>query len=220
MKQAITIVTTGKSWEKLQNLLEHFQGYQKYPIYIVVNDVQNGLAPHRNFWNKVSDMTNMFMVMENTWELGAIQVMMDETDVDEFFLIQDTMEVIDLNLFWVAFGTLEGKSVSYDETFSHYCGKFRRKILNEMKIPEVRSKVDAIKQEFEFGRAYAALDKTLVIDSKFGDFNLANYEEEKWGRNNIVLVGKYILKYKGTMGEWHTRGEPPNSKGTQPPLHN
>ena len=125
--------------------------------------------------------------------------------VDEFFLLQDSVEVFDTSFIDDAFERFPGQSVAFDRHFSHYMGKYRREVLQRMRpLPKVTSKEEAIYQEFKFVQNYVKYEwrEIPVLDDKFADDNPDNYWANTFGRKNLVLVSKYLKKYKGTVGQW------------------
>jgi len=120
-------------------------------------------------------------------------------------LLQDSVEVFDTSFIDDAFERFPGQSVAFDRHFSHYMGKYRREVLQRMRpLPKVTSKEEAIYQEFKFVQNYVKYEwrEIPVLDDKFADNNPDNYWEEQFGRRNLVLVSKYLKKYKGTVGQW------------------
>jgi hypothetical protein len=195
MSQGIVICTVAKRTAILHNVLKTFNGYHRYPIYIVINDAGNehtfNLTWLREFYRTLPLSTNHF-------ELGAIKAASEH--LDEFFFLHDTCEVKDLDIFDAAFSS--PFSVAYGPYFSGYIGKYRREILSQMEIPLPTSKDEAIEQEFKFTRAYAALDgNVLVMDPTFKQ-GPENRIVERYGRKNLLIEGKWLRKYQGTWGEW------------------
>lgn len=204
MNRAIVICTSAGRGEQLINLLDSFGSYRRFPFWIVMNDAPKESTEYlewleRNF--------KLITLEDNYWELGAIESTLTYY-IDEFFFLQDTIEILDTSFIDDAFERFPGKSVAFDRHFSHYLGKYRREILLEINItggfPRVTSKEEAIYQEFKFAQRYAELEwrETTVLDDKFADDNPNNYWEERFGRNNLVLISKYLKKYKGTVGQW------------------
>lgn len=182
-------------------LEDNFHAYWKYPLYVVVNDAPNASVEVLEW---LARRVRLITLQENYWELGAINAMLS-TDVDEFFLLQDTIEIFDNSFLDMAFERWPGQSVAFDRNFSHYMGKFRREILLDMApLPVVTSKEEAIEQEFKFVQAYRDAEKSFipVIDGGFSDTNPNNFRQKKFGRDNLVLISPYLNKYKGTIGEW------------------
>jgi len=172
MRQAIVIgsTTTTKDW--LQNCLNSFGKYDKFPIIVVIND---------------------------DFEMGKIKWVMDNTNLDEFFLLHDTVEIKDTSIFDQAFTECASKSFalsSHPDYMGMFLGKYRREILKQMVLPTTKTKEQAVIQEADFNRNYANLEPFKVVLNP----PLLNTDifEDKFGRKNMVLEDRYIKKYKGT----------------------
>lgn len=192
MKQGIVIITYHNS-PFLNACAESIKNYTKYPKYIVVTDAP--VVCDRKGYTVIQDTADSF-------ELGAIKKILQETDLDEFFVLQDSVYIKDTKIFDVVFETYAGKSVTIGDRYLSYLGKYRRATLQNLYIPDVRSKHDSVKYEGEFHRQYIEADKPIVLDPLFGfnDYNNQR-EEEKFGRLNKVFENEWMIKYKGT---WHT----------------
>jgi len=199
MNRAIVICSYQARYIRLE---ADFGNYWKYPIYVVVNDAPN--AP-TDMLEWLARRANLITLQDNYWELGAIQAMLTKTDVDEFFFLQDSIEILNNSFIDMAFERWPGQSVSFDRHFSCYMGKYRREILLDMEpLPVVTSKEEAVHQEFKFTQDYCRHEPHFipVLDERFGDDNPNNYRKERFGRKNLVLISPYLKKYKGTVGEW------------------
>lgn len=191
MNQGIVICTWSGGKEQLTVLLDSLKG-TTYPIVIVVND-----APNADWVNNLSSEYLVFRMPWDGYELGAMQVALRHTNLDEFVLLQDTFEILDITLFDRLFNDYPGQSVAYNPHFQMYLGKFRREALEKMEIPEVRNKADAVLQEEHFTKEYRAIETTVVFNPAFIDNNFYDSWEERWGRKNLVLKDQYLIKRKG-----------------------
>lgn len=194
-RKGIVVVGWSGGTDQLDLLLYSLRGYHKYPIYIVMNDVRNAplqwlLELHQNY--------NIIVTEDDRFECGALQAIMDTTDLDEWLLLQDTVEILNPYFIERMFDT-EG-SVTFGPHFEHYLGKFRREVLEKIVIPEVKTKWDAVQQEIHFLKAYMEADDK-GITTMFPDFTDKNFEnntERRWGRVNLKLENRYLIKRKGT----------------------
>lgn len=200
MNKGIVIATWGGWKEPLQTLLESIKDYHKYPVYIVINDAKKA-DPE---WIHYLGINNtIFLNYEDGFELGALKIVYDNTDLDEMFLMQDTMEVLDTSFFEGIFDLpgFQDKVVSYGKHFTCYLGKYTRKALDKVLIPTIRNKVDALYWEHGFcGVLFRSEDEIMLFDEDFDDSNPKNYYEDKFDRSNFVLVSKYLIKRKATIG--------------------
>lgn len=171
-KKAIVIGSTTKTKDWLENCLNSFGCYDKYPIIVVVND---------------------------GFELGKLKWVYDHTDVDEMFLLHDTLEIKDVSMFEEAFEECQGKSYALSDHPTYmgmFLGKYRREILDKMEIPITETKAEAVDQEELFNRRYSELEPyKVVVDPPLVNGNIF---EEKFGRKNMVLENEFVKKYKGT----------------------
>lgn len=197
---AVVICTSAGRWNFLREILKSLYGYHKYPIYIVINDAPKA----EDFPSTISNYYSIVGLDRNYWELGAIQAMLNYP-VEEFFFLQDSLDILDVSFINYAFERWPGQSVAFDRHFSMYMGKYRREpLLNMGDLPLINSKGDAIYSEFKFIQKYVKFEpqEIPVLDYAFADNNPNNYWEDKYGRKNLVLVSPYLRKYKGTVGEW------------------
>lgn len=164
MRQAITICTTPTSYEKLNNLLITINGYDKYPI-IILSDY--------------------------SFEIGKIKQMLN-TDYDEFFLLQDTIEVKDPEIFEIVFSK-QGKTVTLDPTMRSYLVKYQKTFLSTLDIPDAKTKLDSINIEDWLYHQHLA---DTTVHCLTDNFNKSDVFEEKFGRLNMVLENKWLKKYK------------------------
>lgn len=172
MKQAIVIGSTTKTKHWLENCLNSFGDYRGYPIMVMVN---------------------------NDWEIGKIKWVLEYTNLDEFFLLHDTVEIKDPILFDIAFKTNAGKSFALSGSPAYmgmYLGKYRREVLSQIEIPSVATKKEAVDQEIAFNQRYAEKEQNKEMIEQ--PLNNTNIFEDKFGRTNMVLENFYIKKYKGT----------------------
>lgn len=168
MRQSIVIATTPSTNEQLVNLLSSLHGYDSYPI-IIYSDY--------------------------SYEIGKIKRAAQD-GYDEFFLLQDTIEVKDPYVFSEAFEKYRGRTVTVDPTMRSFLCKYRKSFLDKLELPIAKTKLDAVDAEDWLFREHAKLDKTVAC--LMSNFNKSNVFEEKFGRENMVLENEYFKKYKGT----------------------
>ena len=179
MKQGIIIVTSKQTEPFYNDLLFSLKDYTKYPVYI-----------HRNtFENNHYEMSGIYLGMK----LG----------LEEFFLLPDTCEIKNTDIFFKSFNIYEGYSVSigallpYIKGYVSYVGKYRLDVLKQIEIPQCNSKSDAIKIEREFHELYLKKEQNYI--ELFPDFWLQERRyEEKHNRHNLINENEFIKKYKAT----------------------
>lgn len=169
MKRAI-IIGSNSSTLWLENCLKTFQGYKEFPVLVVVND---------------------------DFEVGKILHTLKYTDLDEFFLLHDTVEIKDPSFFKLAFETEGSVSLCLEPTtFGMFLGKYRRKILETMDIKPTLTKKDAVIAEMSFNQDYCSREPKMTV--LFPEFRNSNVFVDKFGRKNMLLENEYLRKYKGT----------------------
>lgn len=169
MEKVICIGSTTKTSHWLANCLASFGNYKEYPIIVVVND---------------------------DFELGKLSWVYHNTNVEDIFLMHDTVEVKDPTVFRRIFESPISVSITNEPVpFGMFFGKYKRQILSRLCIPETKTKLEAVEQEILFNNKYAALCDHEVICPELR--NQPKFEF-KFGRNNMVLENQYFKKYKGT----------------------
>jgi len=195
MKQGIVIVTWSGGKPQLDLLLYSLRGYRKYPFYIVYNDATN--APVSQIMELEKEY-NLLMTREDSFECGALQGILDNTDLDEFILLQDTFEILNPKFFGEIFNNSPEMSVTFGPTFSFFFGKFRREALLKVKIPITLNKHDAITAELNFPREYVKNEPFRIFDEKFIPIVSDDNLEMRWGRVNLITKNDYVIKRQGT----------------------
>lgn len=187
MKQAIVILTVENSpfYNVCINSLKEYKDYEKYVVIMGCTRVH------------YIDGFNVTCENGDYFETGAMRHMMN-TDVDEFFLLQDSVVVKDTEIFDIAFKEHKGKSVSVAGQYCSFLGKYRRDILKNLEIPFVETKQASVDAEHFFNTTYTKADNPIVLDEFFGWEEYDSRFEEKFGRLNKVFENKWLIKYKGT----------------------
>lgn len=158
-----------------------------YRIYVVINGVGEE--------NKT--IGSYRYLKDDRFELGAINEAVNTFNLDEFVLLQDTIEIKNTSLFDITFGSeYENKTVYYFHRFMCYAGKYRKEILDKIGIPVVTTKFDSVIQEDLFHKKYFEADTKSVC--LFPELNDTYIFEEKFGRKNMIIENSFLKKYKGT----------------------
>lgn len=205
MNQGIVIVTWSGGQSSLDLLLYSLGRYRKYPFYIVYNDVSN--APV----NQILELQKNYHVLatrEDSYECGALRGILENTNLDEFIFLQDTIEIISPKIFDKMFEDYPEQSVSLGPIFQFFLGKFRREALLKLEIPVTNNKHESILAESRFTQEYRNIENTAVLDPNFGGAYINPLTgkpiqefEMRWGRTNLVLRNKYLIKRQGTWTE-------------------
>lgn len=208
MNKGIVVVTWSGGEEPCEVLLKSIWNVS-YPVLIVVNDAGN---ISKKWLKKLYTLTgeqdwHLYLQGYDSFEIGGIKIALETTSWDEFFLLQDTFEVKNIDLFKQLFEDFAGRSVSYNPYLQMYLFKYRREILNKIEIPEVRTKREAIRLEEVFNREYEKADGNLhIFNPRFRDDSYYGNYEDRFGRKNLRMEDDYLIKRKGT---WTTEQIPP-----------
>ena len=172
MKQAIIVVTCSKSYNTfLKDLLDSIVGKTKYPIIIHM------------------------ATPDNNYEMSGIKLGVN-LEIDEFFLLCDSIVIKDPRIFDIAFEEHKGKTVYLGSKFLSYVGKYRLDILKSMKLPTPMTRLDSCVQEFSFNGRYLDIEQNKIeLDPNF--WKDTNTFEFRHGRNNMINQNEYLIKYKG-----------------------
>jgi len=133
----------------------------------------------------------------NGWMLPAIKKMFDTTDYDELFFLNESMIVKDNAIWDIVFKDYEGQGVAIGDKYLMFLGKYLRKYVEQTHFPQVNSKRDdVLLGEQMWNHLYRNADPYFVqlevMTDTFEEF------EEKHGRRNMILEGKYFKKWKGS----------------------
>lgn len=194
MKQGVIIVTWSGGKEQFECLFNSLEKPFKYGLLVVVNDGDNAGWIEHGF----DGYNGVYKVSYDGFELGALKLALEVTDWDEFILLQDTFEIIDNKIFQILFENYTDQSVSYGPERQMYLGKYRRQILKRLKIPDVREKVESIYFESKFVNNYEEIEPFIIFNNDFSDSRFLGNYEWMWGRKNLILSDKYLIKRKGT----------------------
>lgn len=207
MSQVIAIPTHISGIEFLENMLNSMNGYNKYDIYIVINDYKKQDEPiFSSVINKFRKLPISIIRMRgNHGEYGAIYSIFNETDYQEMFILSHSCEIKDLELFEIIFEKFHGRSValSYSpqllphmHSWSSFLGKYRRNILKkiDLKYYLPSNFMESCIAEFYFTNLYSKSDNATVC--LFPDFVDSEEFVEKFGKKRMVIKNEYLIKWK------------------------
>ena len=135
-----------------------------------------------------------------TFELGKIRWVYDNTTVDRFMFLQDSVVVKDQALFNLLDEPGSIALTADPRPFGMYMGVYERNVLAQIEIPLPQSKQESIEREISWTEDYCR--HTTVLRTAYPELTDRNAvrEEQLFGRNNLVLENEHLIKYKGT---WH-----------------
>lgn len=204
--QATVIATHVSGTPFLDNLLRSFRGYDRYPIFVVINQYVPGQkAIFEAIVSRFPELPITLLTLEqNAFEFGGLYAAMTQTDVDEFFLLSHSCEIVDLGIFEVMFDTYRGRSVACfpggkgDGIFwNAHIGKYRRPVLEAIDFARFmpRNIYEAtVRSEFYFTMLYHHRDPSSVLLHPPGTSDVSFVE--KYGRLRMRMAIPELLKWK------------------------
>jgi hypothetical protein len=136
-----------------------------------------------------------------TWELGKIKWLYENTQLDRFLFLHDSVVVKDQAFFDRMFEHDGSVSVTNDPgIFGMYMGIFTREHLSRVELYSPVTQRDSIRAEIEWTHRYAtaAGNVPVVFPDLRDQLNVGFVEHH--GRKNMVLENYYLRKFKGTWG--------------------
>ena len=112
----VSVIPTHRTGTKLlENLLASFQGYNEYPILIVISDYrQSDREAFSSIINSFSKLPLSLETIEtNSFELGGLYTAYKKTEYDEFFLLPHSCEIVNRDIFNIVFKENAGRSVAF-----------------------------------------------------------------------------------------------------------
>ena len=161
-----------------------------------------GSSPDRQHWLadcSASINREHIAVVGFGFELAKIDWVMKNTNAERFLLLQDSWVIKD-NGFWNLLDAHTGSvAINSDPYyFGCYAGVYERSVIEEIGVPVMADKRDAIRNEIDWNKAYVEVaGEPPVLFPDLTDNN-ATGTVERHGRINLLLENNYIAKYKGT----------------------
>jgi hypothetical protein len=160
-----------------------------------------GSSPDRQKW--LADCSGSIKrdhiaVVNTGFELGKIRWVMENTTADRFLFLQDSWLIKDEG-FWDLLDAHSGSvAINSDPYyFGCYAGVYERSVIEQIGVPVMADKREAILNEIDWHKAYVEVaGEPTVLFTDLTDNN-AKGTVERHGRINLVLENKYIAKYKG-----------------------
>ena len=161
-----------------------------------------GSSPDRQDWLadcSASINREHIVVVSYGFELAKIRWVMDNTNADRFLLLQDSWIVKD-DAFWELLETDSGSVALTADPYFYgcYAGIYERWVIEQIGVPTISDKSEAIRNEIDWNEAYVAVSgEPKVLFPELTDKNSTGVVEHK-GRMNLLLENEYVAKYKGT----------------------
>lgn len=162
-----------------------------------------GTAPGRERWlNDFMESIKLpcIVVTVDGYELGKIKWAYENTNLDRFIFLQDSLVIRNNELLSSIFNVTGSACLMCDpDHYGSYLGLYERTVLDKVGIPVANTKADAIKYEWEWTKKYAAacsnFDHPINLDHQ------VIYTVYKHGRENMLYVNNLYEKWKGDWGQ-------------------
>jgi hypothetical protein len=161
-----------------------------------------GSSPGREKW--LADCTasitrEHIAIVSFGFELAKISWVMSNTNADRFLFLQDTWLVKNQGFWDLLDNTTGSVAITSDPYyFGCYAGVYERAVIEQIGVPIMSDKRDAIRHEIDWHKRYVEVaGNPQVLFPELTDAN-STRQEERHGRTNLVLENDYLVKYKGT----------------------
>jgi hypothetical protein len=161
-----------------------------------------GSSPGREQWLAgctASISREHIAIVSFGFELAKISWVMANTNAERFLFLQDSWVVKD-DRFWDLLESTTGSvAITADPYFfGCYAGVYERWVIEQIGVPIISDKRDAIRNEIDWHKSYVEVaGNPQVLFPELTDAN-STRQEERHGRTNLVLENDYLVKYKGT----------------------
>jgi hypothetical protein len=163
-----------------------------------------GTTPGRDNWlaQCLASITRPVLVLSDfTFELGKFNWLMENTKIDRFMYLADSVVVKDERLFQLLD---EQGSIAFSSDpgiYGMYLGVYERKVLEKIQIPYPKNKKEVIEYELSWTQTYAQAAKNVRIAFDNLTDSKSKRKEVLFGRENLVLENDFLIKYKGHWGQ-------------------
>jgi hypothetical protein len=148
----------------------------------------------KNCLNSLNTSYDVLTVDCDGYEVGKIKWVLNNTDLDEFIFLQDTIEVKNPRFIDICFALPQSVSIcNYPFLFGCYLGKYKRSVLEKMSLPEIKDKLGSVEYEMQIGLDYCRFEKPFEL---FDDLEDVDNFVEKWGHKVMKIENDYLIKYK------------------------
>lgn len=162
-------------------------------------------TPGREKWLEqcLSSIEHPVLVLSDfTFELGKINWLFNETKIERFMFLQDSVVIKNQALFDLLFKDKGSIALTNDPTmYGMYLGVYERHILEKIEIPIPKSKAESIAYELSWTESYCKAARNVRL--AFTDFsdNKSRGKAVLFGRENLILENDFLIKYKGNWGQ-------------------
>lgn len=161
-----------------------------------------GTSPDRAEWLEASSGSiNLEHIIVSNWgyELNKIQWVIENTTAERFLFLQDSWVIKNANFFTLLDQHKGSIALTQDPYFfGCFAGVYERGIIEQIGIPEINTKLEAVLAEKWWHEAYVnAAGAPTVLFPELTDENSTQTIFHN-GRENLILENEYVMKYKGT----------------------
>ena len=163
-----------------------------------------GTTPNRENWLAQclkSIQRPVLILSDFNYELGKINWLYNNTSIERFMFLQDSIVIKDNNIFDLLNETGSIALTNDPAPYGMYMGIYERKVLAQINIPMPQSKKESIEFEMFWTAEYCKMAENVRIAfPDLADKN-ATKKEVLFDRENLVLENDFIIKYKGNWGQ-------------------
>jgi hypothetical protein len=162
-------------------------------------------TPGREQWLQqcLASIKHPVLVLSDfTFELGKINWIFNNTKIERFMFLQDSVVIKNDSLFDLLLKDKGSISLTNDPCmYGMYLGVYERQILEKIEIPVPKTKAESIAYELSWTDNYCKAARNVRL--AFTDFSDSRSKRKQvlFGRENLVLENDFLIKYKGNWGQ-------------------
>lgn len=162
-------------------------------------------TPGREQWLQqcLASIKHPVLVLSDfTFELGKINWIFNNTKIERFMFLQDSVVIKNESLFDLLFKDKGSIALTNDPCmYGMYLGVYERQILEKIEIPVPKNKTESIAYELSWTDSYCKAARNVRL--AFTDFSDSRSKRKQvlFGRENLVLENDFLIKYKGNWGQ-------------------
>jgi len=164
-----------------------------------------GTTPGREKWLQqcLASIQHPVLVLSDfTFELGKIKWVFENTKIQRFMFLQDSVVIKNQSLFDLLYKDKGSIALTNDPgMYGMYLGVYERKILEMVDIPLPKSKAESIAFELSWTETYCRAARNVRLAFTDLTDSRAKRKEVLFGRENLVLENEFLIKYKGNWGQ-------------------
>ena len=140
------------------------------------------------------------LVSTGNYELGKFKWVLDNTNLDRFIFLQDSLVIRDNTMFEKIFESEGSACIMCDPThMGSYLGLWERKVLEKTGVPTPITKKDSVHYEWEWTKEYVKNCETLAHPLEIEHQTMHTVMKNK--RENLLYVNNFYEKWKGDWGQ-------------------